>query len=87
VAQVFILEGVAIGVLSWGLSALLALPLSKLLSDAVGLPLMGTPLTFSYSLTGVWSWLVLAIVLSAVASYLPARGASRWTVREVLAYE
>jgi putative ABC transport system permease protein len=35
----------------------------------------------------MWLWLVMVIVLSALASFLPARNASRLTVREVLAYE
>jgi putative ABC transport system permease protein len=87
VAQVFILEGVAIGLISWFFGSLLALPLGKQLSNAVGVPLMGAPLAFSFSINGVWLWLVLVVVLSALASFLPARKASRLTVREVLAYE
>jgi putative ABC transport system permease protein len=87
VVQVFILEGVIIGVLGWAFGAVLAVPLGKLLSDAVGIPLMGTPLSFTYSLTGTWLWLVLVVLLSALATFWPARGASRLTVRQVLAYE
>ncbi len=87
VAQVFILEGVGIGVLSWAFGSVLALPLGKLLSDAIGVPLMGTPLSFAFSTAGVWAWLAVVVALSALASFLPARGASRLTVREVLAYE
>jgi putative ABC transport system permease protein len=87
VARVFIVEGVAIGAISWVLGAVMALPLGKLLSDAVGLPLMGAPLSFTYSTLGVWVWLAAVVLLSALASALPARNASRLTVREVLAYE
>jgi putative ABC transport system permease protein len=87
VSQVFIREGIAIGLLSWLFGSMLAFPLSKLLSDAVGEAMAGTPLTFSYSMTGVWLWLVVVVVLSALASLIPARNASRLTVREVLAYE
>jgi putative ABC transport system permease protein len=87
VAQVFIREGIAIGVLSWALGALLAYPLGKGLSDAVGLSVLVVPLSFSYSVTGFWTWLILVVILSALASALPARNASRLTVREVLAYE
>ena len=87
VAQVFILEGVIIGLLSWALGSLLALPLGRLLADAVGVPLMGTPLTFTYSMNGAWIWLLLVALLSVLASLVPARNASRLTVREVLAYE
>jgi putative ABC transport system permease protein len=48
---------------------------------------MGVPLNFAYSFTGLWLWLILVILLSAMASFIPARNASRLTVREVLAYE
>lgn len=87
VAWVFIREGVAIGLLSWLLGVGLAFPLGKGLSDAVGLSIMGVVQPFAYSITGVWLWLVLVVILSALASFLPARNASRLTVREVLAYE
>jgi putative ABC transport system permease protein len=38
-------------------------------------------------MAGVWLWLVVVILLSGLASSIPARNASRMTVREVLAYE
>lgn len=87
VAAVFIREGIAIGILSWAFGAVLAYPLGKSLSDAVGISVLGVAQAFSYSMTGVWVWLVLVVILSALASFLPARNASRLTVREVLAYE
>jgi putative ABC transport system permease protein len=87
VAWVFIREGIAIGVLSWLLGSVLAFPLGKALSDAVGVSVLGAPQAFSYSMAGMWIWLVLVVTLSALASFLPARNASRLTVREVLAYE
>jgi putative ABC transport system permease protein len=87
VAQVFILESVTIGVSSWLFGTLLALPLSKIMSDAVGMPLMGTPITFNFSLAGVGLWLIVVVILSVLASFIPARNASRLTVRQVLAYE
>jgi putative ABC transport system permease protein len=87
VAAVFIREGIAIGLLSWLLALLGAVPLSKLLSDTVGIPLTGSSLVYTFSATGVWLWLLLVVFLSALASFIPARNASRLTVREVLAYE
>ncbi len=87
VAQVFIREGIAIGLLSWALGSLLAYPLGKALSDGVGIPILGVPLSYTYSMAGVVIWLVLVVILSALASLLPAHNASRLTVREVLAYE
>jgi putative ABC transport system permease protein len=87
VAQVFILEGITIGLLSWLMGALLAIPMSQGLNEAVGVRMMGLPLTYSYSTPGLWLWLVVVLLLSALASFIPARNASRLTVREVLAYE
>jgi putative ABC transport system permease protein len=87
VAQVFVMESVFIGVISWLAGSLLAFPMGKSLSDAVGITVLGTALSFSFSMTGVWLWLVVVVVLGALASFVPARNASRLTVREVLAYE
>ena len=87
VAQVFILEGITIGLLSWIMGSLLAIPMSRGLNAAVGGAMMGAPLTYSYSMPGLWIWLVVVLILSALASFIPARNASRLTVREVLAYE
>jgi putative ABC transport system permease protein len=87
VAQVFILEGIAVGVLSWLFGSVLAIPIGQGLGRAIGMAIMGVPLTFSYSISGCWLWLVIVILLSALASFIPARNGSRLTVREVLAYE
>ncbi|MCK6625783.1 MAG: FtsX-like permease family protein [Anaerolineae bacterium] len=87
VRRVFIIEGIIIGVLSWLVGAVLAYPISKFLSDLVGQQFLSAPLDYTFSINGVLLWLVVVVVLSAVASFLPAWNASRLTVREVLAYE
>jgi putative ABC transport system permease protein len=87
VLQVVIIEGLVLGILSWILGALLAFPISQLLSSQVGILLFSFPLSFSFSVLGAGLWLAIALVLSAVASFLPAWNASRVTVRDVLAYE
>ena len=75
-------------IISFGLfGSLLAIPLSRALTDAAGLVMAGAPLSFSFSTGGVWLWLVVVTALSGLASFVPARNASRLTVREVLAYE
>jgi putative ABC transport system permease protein len=87
VALVFIFEGVVIGWLSWLMGAILAIPMSQGLNQALGQAVMGVPLTYSYSMPGLWLWLVVVLFLSVLASFIPARTASHLTVREVLAYE
>jgi putative ABC transport system permease protein len=87
VLKIVIVEGVLIGLLSWLFGAVFAVPLSRLLSDAVGVSIFQTKLSYTFSLEGVGLWLVVVIVLATLASLLPARNASRVTVREVLAYE
>jgi putative ABC transport system permease protein len=87
VGQVFVVEAVGIGVLSWILGGALAIPMTRGLNSAVGDAILGQPLTYAYSMRGLWLWLLVVIVLSILASLIPARNASRLTVREVLAYE
>jgi putative ABC transport system permease protein len=62
-------------------------PLSWALGNAIGVTLMRSPLAYTFSIAGVLLWLALVVVLSVIASVLPARGAWRLSVREVLAYE
>jgi putative ABC transport system permease protein len=87
ILHIIITEGVLIGLLSWGMGAILALPISKFLSDQVGNLFLGTPFSYTYSLNGALMWLMIAVGLAALASFLPAWNASRLTVRDVLAYE
>lgn len=87
VAWVFIREGMAIGALSWSFGAIMAVPLGQLLATAIGTPVLGAPFSFSYSFLGVWLWLAVVILISGLASFIPARNAAQLTVREVLAYE
>lgn len=87
VLKIVMVEGIVIGVLSWALAMILALPLAKLMADGVGMAFFQTPLTFAFSTGGALAWLALVIVIATLASVLPARNATRLTVREVLAYE
>jgi putative ABC transport system permease protein len=87
VLRIVVVEGMLIGALSWMIGALLALPLSWLLNDAVGVAFIQMPLDFVYSLRGLLIWLGVVESLAALASFLPAWNAARLTVRDVLAYE
>jgi putative ABC transport system permease protein len=87
VLQVVIVEGVFVGLVSWLLASLLALPTSKLMSVIVGINFIKVPLDFAFAPSGIGLWLIIAVIVSVFASYVPARNASRISVREALVYE
>jgi putative ABC transport system permease protein len=87
IMRTVIVEGVVIGSLSWFLGALLSFPFTYLLSTIVSLAIFKSPIAVHFTYQGFVIWLLVVLVLSAVASVLPARNAARLTIREVLAYE
>jgi putative ABC transport system permease protein len=87
VLRIVLLEGVIIGLLSWVIGGFIALPASRLLTDAVGNALLQAAPSYVFAQTGALIWLVIVLILAAIASFLPAWRASRLTVREVLSYE
>ncbi|MEM7798433.1 MAG: ABC transporter permease [Chloroflexota bacterium] len=82
-----LMEGIFIGVLSWLLGIVISFPLSYGLLVMVSLSLTSSIMPLLISTTGFWLWLLVIIVLASLASAIPARNASRLTIREVLAYE
>jgi len=82
-----IIEGMVIGLISWVIGAIMAIPISVLLSNILSVTIFETPIDLVFTPTGFIIWLGLVLVLSALASALPARNAARLTIHEVLAYE
>jgi putative ABC transport system permease protein len=82
-----LVEGLLIGLITWVQAALLAWPIGRLMSNQIGIVFVDSPLAYGYSAQGLLWWLAVAVVVSAVASFIPARNAVRLTVREVLSYE
>jgi len=80
-------EGVLISMISWAFGVIVSLPISILLSHVVSTAIFSMPIEFTFTMKGVIIWLVTVLVLSVLASALPARNAARLTIREVLAYE
>jgi putative ABC transport system permease protein len=87
VARIFMAEGVLVGVLSWAIGTVAAVPLSMALGEAVGMATLKSPLSYAYSYEGAALWLALAAAIAALSTLVPARNAARLTVHEVLAYE
>lgn len=87
IMQTVIIEGMAIGGISWLLGAISSIPITYLLSDIVSLAIFESPIKVVFTATGFLIWFLVVLVLSALASLLPARNAASLTIREVLAYE
>ena len=87
IMRTVIVEGLVIGGISWVLGALLSTPITSLLSYIISSAIFQSQIAVHYTFTGFLIWLAVVMVLSAVASILPARNAARLTIREVLAYE
>jgi putative ABC transport system permease protein len=87
VLQVVLGEGLFIGLLSWALAILFSLPLTRLIGNVTGRIFIEAPLVIAYSWSGVGLWLGVVLVLTAVASSLPAVSATELPVHQVLAYE
>jgi putative ABC transport system permease protein len=86
IMAIFILEGALQGVLSW----LVALPISLLFSQPLaailGHVMFGASLDYQYNWPAVGIWLGIILVISTLASILPARSAARISVRDSLMY-
>jgi putative ABC transport system permease protein len=82
-----VVEGMMIGLISWAAAVLLSFPISFLLLRIIGTAMINSVIPLSITAYGMLIWLGVVIVLSVVASMLPARNAARLTIREVLAYE
>ena len=87
VMRTVIAEGFVIGAISFALAIILSIPFTYLLSTIVSLAVFETPIEVVFTFTGYGIWFGLVLVLSVVASIVPARNAARLTIREVLAYE
>jgi putative ABC transport system permease protein len=87
VMRTVIAEAVVIGMISFVLAIILSIPFTYLLSTIISLAIFQSPIATVFTITGYAIWLALVLVLSALASILPARNAASLTIREVLAYE
>jgi putative ABC transport system permease protein len=87
IQAIVITEGMVIGIVSWAISILISIPITNVLCYGVGMAILTAPMPAVYGASGVIAWLIFTIVLGTLASALPARRASRLTVKDTLAYE
>jgi putative ABC transport system permease protein len=87
ILKLVVVEGLLIGLISYALGAALSFPISTMLSNIITQAIFGTTASPALTVQGFALWLGVVVLLSVVASVIPARNASRLTIREVLAYE
>ena len=86
VIRLFVGEGVLLGLISWMIALPLSIPIAYFFTTK-GLSLaLNQQLVYQFTPAGAGLWLVIITMLAIIASALPARGASRISVRESLAY-
>ena len=71
VLRIVLVEGMLIGLFSWLIGGLIALPASSALTNIVGQQLLQAAPTYIFSTSGAILWLVIVILLALIASFLP----------------
>ncbi|MGD9093003.1 MAG: FtsX-like permease family protein [Anaerolineales bacterium] len=84
--RLFIGEGILLGWLSWLIAVPLAIPAGRIMVQALG-EAFQIDMIYQYTPMGMILWFFIITILSILASWLPARGATRISVRESLAYQ
>lgn len=81
-----IAEGLFIGLMSWCIAIVLALPLSAAIGAFLGNLLFDEAFPLVISPTSLWIWLCVVASASILASAYPAWKASRLNIRDAFAY-
>jgi putative ABC transport system permease protein len=82
----FMMEGVLQGLISWIIVVPISFVLGKPMANALGMTLFDANLDYQFNFSAVIIWLVIILVISTLASILPARNATAISVRDSLAY-
>jgi putative ABC transport system permease protein len=86
IMAMFMLEGVLQGLLSWAIAILVTLGLARVVAGAMGKALFNMELSYQYNWSAVGVWLVIVLIISTLASIVPARKATLVSVRDSLSY-
>ena len=85
IAALFVGEGLILALLSWLIALPVSVPASQLMTQTLA-EVINYDVIYVYSEAGAWYWLAIVLALSILASWLPARSATRISVRESLSY-
>jgi putative ABC transport system permease protein len=83
---IFVMEGVLQGLISWSIAIPLSFIVSPIAAAQLGKIMFGATLDYQYNWMAVATWLGIVLMVSLLASVIPARGATRISVRDSLAY-
>jgi len=86
IANIFIGEGLLLGLIAWAIAIPLSIPVGQAFSAVIG-QVINFDIIYQFSWNGALTWLVIIVVLSVLGSLLPAIRATRVSVRQSLAYE
>jgi putative ABC transport system permease protein len=81
-----LMEGVLQGLMSWTIAVPISFFLGQPLANALGQTMFEANLDYQYNSQAVIIWLIIILIISTLASVLPARNATRISVRDSLAY-
>ena len=86
IMSMFMMEGVSQGVLSWIVAVPISFAAGRFVAQTLGQVMFSANLDYAYNYAAVLIWLIVVVVISALASILPSRNATRISVRDSLAY-
>ncbi len=86
VGYIFVGEGLMLGLVSWAAAIPIGLSVGPIFVKSLG-SVIDFPAEYFPAYHGIWIWLGIVVVLSILASWVPARRATRISVNESLAYE
>jgi putative ABC transport system permease protein len=82
----FVMEGLLQGLFSWAIAVPISFAFGQYMAKTLGQVMFSTNLDYAYNYSAVLVWLVVVAIISILASVLPARSATRISVRASLAY-
>jgi len=87
IGKIVLVEGLFVGAISFLISLPASIPLTWGFCYAIGNAFFDRTLVLSFVPGGAAIWLLIVVLIAAVASLVPARRASKISISETLAYE
>jgi putative ABC transport system permease protein len=86
ISGMMMMEGVVQGLISWMIAVPIAFLAGRPFAEGLGKVMFSAALDYQFNFSAMILWLFIILALSVAASILPARSATRVSVRESLAY-